>query len=72
MNSGKVTNKNVHGRSVHLVRLAKTLIKDEESARDNDVLTDNFAKYSPNLIYFSLKLSYKPFLNLFIDNPTTP
>ena len=72
MNSGKVTNKNVHGCFVHLVRLAKTLIKDEENARDNDVLTDNFAKYSPNLIYFSLRLSYKPFLNLFIGNPTTP
>jgi len=30
-----------------LVRLANTLLKDEESARDNDVLACNFAKYLP-------------------------
>jgi len=28
-------------------RLANTLIKDEESARDNHILASNFAKYSP-------------------------
>jgi len=32
---------------VHFVRLATTLLKDEESARDNHVLAGNFAKYSP-------------------------
>jgi len=28
-------------------RLTNTLLKDEESARDNHVLAGNFAKYSP-------------------------
>jgi len=32
---------------VHFVRLAKTLLKEGESARDNHVLACNFAKYSP-------------------------
>ena len=35
------------GCLVHFVRLANTLLKDEESARYNHVLTCNFAKYSP-------------------------
>jgi len=35
------------GCVVHFVRLANTLLKDEESARDNHVLAGNFAKYSP-------------------------
>ena len=30
-------------------RLANTLLKDEESARDNRALAGNFAKYSPIL-----------------------
>jgi len=30
-------------------RLANTLLKDEESARDNHALAGNFAKYSPIL-----------------------
>ena len=30
---------------VHFACLANTLLKDEESARDNHVLTCNFAKY---------------------------
>jgi len=30
-----------------------SLLKDEESARDNHVLAGNFAKYSPILIFFS-------------------
>ena len=34
-----------------LVRLANTLLKDEESARNNHVLACNFAKYSPVLEY---------------------
>jgi len=29
---------------MHLVRLANTLLKDEESTRDNNVLACNFAK----------------------------
>jgi len=32
---------------VHFARLANTLLKDRESARDNHVLASNFAKYSP-------------------------
>jgi len=33
---------------MHFVRLACTLLKDEESARDNHVLACNFAKNLPN------------------------
>jgi len=32
---------------VHIARLANTLLKDEESTRDNNVLACNFAKYLP-------------------------
>jgi len=41
-------------RSLPLARLANTLLKDEESARDNHVLACNFAKYSPIKNFFSL------------------
>jgi len=34
------------GCLVHFVRLATTLLKGEESARDNHVLACNFAEYS--------------------------
>jgi len=34
---------------MQFARLANTLLKDEESARDNHVLVCNFAKYSPFL-----------------------
>jgi len=37
---------------MHFVYLANTLLKDEESAGDNNVLAFNFAKYSPILIFF--------------------
>jgi len=47
---------------MHFARLACTLLKDEESAGDNHVLACNFAKYSPILIFFTLRLSNKPFL----------
>jgi len=33
--------------TIRFVRLANALLKDEESARDNHVLTCNFTKYSP-------------------------
>ena len=46
----------------HFVRLANTLLKDGESARDNHVLACNFAKYSPILIFFTARLSNKSFL----------
>jgi len=45
---------------MHFVRLASTLLKDEESARDNHVLACNFAKYSPILTVFLI--GNKPFL----------
>jgi len=32
---------------MHFAHLANTLLKDEESARDNQVLACNFAKFSP-------------------------
>jgi len=48
---------------MHFVRLANTLLKDEESARENHVLAYNFSNYSPLL---------KTFLNLVNSNPTTP
>jgi len=35
------------GCLVHFARLANTLLKDEESARDNHVLAYKFAKYLP-------------------------
>ena len=37
---------------MHFVCLANTLLKDEESARDNYVLARNFAKYSQILKIF--------------------
>jgi len=39
--------KQERGCLMHFARLANTLLKDEESARDNHVLACNFAKYSP-------------------------
>jgi len=44
--------KQERGCLMHL-RLANTLVKDEESTRDNHVLACNFAKYSPILKTFS-------------------
>jgi len=46
----------------HFVRLAKTLLNDKESARNNHVLVCNFAKYSPILIFFTHRFSNKRFL----------
>ena len=39
--------KQERGCLMHFARLANTLLKDEESARDNHVLACDFAKYSP-------------------------
>jgi len=39
--------KQERGCLVHFAHLATTLLKDEESARDNNVLACNFAKYLP-------------------------
>ena len=49
------------GCLTHFARLANTLLKDEESARDNRVLACNFAKYLP-IKKITDRLSYKPFL----------
>ena len=51
--------KQEHGRLMHFAFLAATLLKDEESARDNHVLAYNFAKYSPILIFFTDRLCDK-------------
>jgi len=56
---------------MHCARLANTLLKDEESARDNHVLACNLAKYSPVLKKFSThKLSNKPFLIRLLTTPS--
>ena len=46
--------KQERGCLMHFARLANTLLKDEESARDNHVFACNFAKYSPIENCFSL------------------
>jgi len=38
---------------MHFARLTNTLLKDEESARDNRVLACNYAKYS-RILFFLL------------------
>jgi len=52
--------------------LANTLLKDEESARNNHAFACNFAKYLPILIFFSLILSNKPFLIWLLTMTTSP
>ena len=56
---------------MHFARLANTLLKDDESARDSHVFDCNFAKYSP-ILMFSLSDSAINLLSLVINNPTTP
>jgi len=51
--------KQERGCLMHFARLANTLLKDKESARDNHVFACNFAKYSPIKNFF-LRLSNKP------------
>jgi len=43
--------KQERGCLMHFVRLANTLLKDEESARDNQVFACNVAKYSTILTF---------------------
>ena len=52
-----------------LVHLANTLLTDEESARDHHVLACKFARYSPILIFFTHRLSNKPFLIRLLTTP---
>jgi len=54
---------------MHFARLANTLLKDEESARDKHVLACNFGKYSPISIFFTHTLSNKPFLIWLLTTP---
>ena len=53
---------------MHFALLANTLLKDEESARDNHVLACNFTDF----IFFHSQTQQYTFLNLVIKNPTTP
>ena len=46
--------KQERGCLMHFARLANTLLKDAENARDNHVLAFNFARYSPILSFVSL------------------
>ena len=57
---------------MHLAHLANSLLKDEESARDNDVLACNFAKYSPIINFLRPQTQQWTFLNLVTNNPTAP
>jgi len=50
------------GCFMNFVRLANRLLEDEESARDNQVLACNFAKYLPILkLCFTDRLNNQPF-----------
>jgi len=53
---------------VHFVRLANTLLKDRESARNNHVLACNFAKCLP-INFFTLTLINKLFLIWLLTTP---
>jgi len=44
--------KQQRGCLMHFARLANTLLKDEESARDNHVYACNFAKYMHRFYFF--------------------
>jgi len=56
------SHKQERGCVMHFVRLANTLLNDEESTRDNHVLACNFAKQSPinkcSLTDSAMNLSY--------------
>jgi len=64
MNSFQLVNiwqsyKQERGCLMHFAPLANTLLKDEESTRDDNVLACNFAIYLPILILLNFRLSYK-------------
>jgi len=55
---------------MHFAHVANTLLKDEESARDNHALACNFAKYSPIFKKsFTSRLSNKLFLIRLLTTP---
>jgi len=49
---------------VHFLRLLAVWWPGAQNARDNHLLACNFAKYSPIKIFFSGKLSNKPFFKI--------
>ena len=51
------------GCFVHVLRLLAMWWPGTQSAQDNHLLARKFAKYSPILIFFTDRLSNKPFLN---------
>ena len=57
---------------MHFARLANTLLKDDESERDNHVFDDNFAKYSPILTSSYCQTRQWTFPNIFILLTTSP
>ena len=61
--------KQERGCLMHLAHLANTLLKDEESARDNHVFVCNFAKYSSIKKFFTRRLSNKSFLIWLLTTP---
>ena len=61
--------KQERGCLMHFARMTITLLKDEESARDNHVLACNFAKYSSIVFFFTDRLSNKPFLMWLLTTP---
>ena len=54
---------------MNFARLANTLLKVEESARNDHVFACNFAKYLPIKIFFTLRLNNKPFLIWLLTAP---
>jgi len=57
------------GCLMHFARLANTMLKDEESARYNQVLACNFTKYSPILNSFHSYTQHKAFLIWLLITP---
>ena len=57
------------GCLMHFARLANTLLKTKKSAWDNHVFACNFAKYSPILIFVTLRLNDKLFLIWLLTTP---
>jgi len=57
------------GCLVQFVRVATTLLKDEESARDNHFLACNVAKMLTDFTFFTDRLNNKPFLIRLLTTP---
>jgi len=57
---------------VHFLRLLAVFWPGVQSARDNHALACSFAKYSPIFKKIHPQTQQLSFLNLIINNPTTP